>query len=65
MADIPRQYRRTNRAEPTEPSQYVASLVAPSLAYFESTQDESGWISGIFGAITKDYRRAIEEVLEG
>lgn len=64
VGDIPRQYRRTNRAEPTEPSQYVSSLIVPCQKYFDDTKDESKWIGTIFTAITKDYQRAIEEVLE-
>ena len=65
VGDIPRQYRRTNRAEPTEPSQYVSSLILPCQKYFDHTKDESKWIGTIFTAITKDYQRAIQEVLEG
>ena len=65
VGDIPRQYRRTNRAEPTEPSQYVATLIQPCEKYYEHTKDESKWMGTIFEAITKDYQRAISEVLEG
>jgi len=65
VSDIPRQYRRTNRPEPTEPSQYVATLIKPSKEFHQNTGDPSGWIEIIFGSITKEYARIISEVLEG
>ena len=63
--DIPRQYRRTNRAEPKEPSAYVASLIKPSADYHQSTKDTSKWISIIFEQIATQYAKRISEVLEG
>ena len=43
----------------------MSSLIVPCQKYFDDTKDESKWIGTIFTAITKDYQRAIEEVLEG
>ena len=63
--DIPRQYRRTNRAEPKEPSTYVASLIKPSTEYYNSTKDTSNWIAIIFEQIANQYAKRITEVLEG
>ena len=63
--DIPRQYRRTNRAEPKEPSTYVASLIKPSTEYYNSTKDTSNWIAIIFEQIASQYAKRITEVLEG
>lgn len=63
--DIPRQYRRTNRAEPKEPSTYVASLIKPSTEYYNSTKDTSKWIAIIFEQIATQYAKRITEVLEG
>merc|ERR1711953_892243 len=62
--DIPRQYRRTNRAEPKEPSTYVASLIKPSTEYYNSTKDTSNWIAIIFEQIANQYAKRITEVLE-
>jgi len=62
--DIPRQYRRTNRAEPKEPSTYVASLIKPSTEYYNSTKDTSNWIAIIFEQISNQYATRITEVLE-
>lgn len=64
MTDIPRQYRRTNRAPPSEPSTYVKQLYQPIYDFCEKCPKMESWIISVFETIGTEYSKTIAEVLE-
>jgi len=64
VTDIPRQYRRTNRAPPSEPSTYVKQLYLPISDFCEKCPKMESWITSVFETIGSEYSKTISEVLE-
>lgn len=62
--DIPRQYRRTQRAPPSEPSPYIQLLVSPISDFCEKCPNVSSWTETLYDSIVVEFQSSIVDVLE-
>merc|ERR1719444_776025 len=62
--DIPRQYRRTQRAPPSEPSQYIQQLVSPISDFCEKCPNVISWTETLYDSIVVEFQSSIVDVLE-